>query len=543
MITRHYRDRMLHNSLSIHSVGVILSLGAALPIPHSLAQEVSPVLEKVLVTARKKTETLQDVPMSVSALSAEMLENKGFVDLSAIGEMTPGLCFEAFDPTRPLVYVRGIGTRAYDAGSDPSVGVFVDGAYNGRFGSLNMNLLDVERIEVLKGPQGTLYGRNTIGGAISVITRDPAGQLEVDLSGEIGGSSESGDDIWSTSAAVSLPLAPGVTSLPGSDKPYTALGNRSDIDLEREALSASLKLDWQFEGLDLTSITTFRSMNLEGLNELDGSELDYSINPIDEDTDTLSQEFRLADDFRDVSWLLVTYSTGYKPRGFQFIALTPLVAEQVFDPEEVTQVEFGIKATLFDQRLKVNASVFDMDYEDLQLLRVSPGPIPGVSFVTISDAGESTIQGFELEGSALLSSALTLDFGFSYLDAEFDDYVFDPEAGIDFSGNTLPRAPEYSYTLSLRHEATLGRGDLRSTVSYNWQDDAYFEADNNQIDPGSSQDSHGLLNASIAYAMDSWTFTLWGTNLLDEEYRRSVLNDTGYSQRRCSLPRQPLVSS
>lgn len=725
----HWMRKLTPAFSTLCSVGIVLPVSVAQAVQPALAQDGGLMLEEVVVTARKKAETLQDVPMSVSALSSDILENKGFVDLSAIGELTPGLYFEAFDPSRPLIYVRGIGTRAYDAGSDPSVGVFVDGAYNGRFGSLNMNLLDVERIEVLKGPQGTLYGRNTIGGAISVITKDPADSLEIDLSGEIGGSTESGDDIWSASAAVSTPLvedklsmrlaaavyerdgfvavepagvqtgglesldvrakflwtptdslqarltldysdvdfppisfvkndlggtapdpgplAPGVVSLPGSGEPYRAFGNRSDIDLDRESLAATLKLDWQLENLDVTSITSVRSMELEELNELDGSEVDYSTNPIEEDSDTFSQEFRLAGDAGDVSWLLgvyyhkekidrvdkiifgddalfaflfgippewgfgidvdaesyaafgqadwditdrlsmtlglrysrdekdadydttsnlglvvtpfkttvgddwsstdgslslsydfadnimgyISYSTGYKPGGFQFGAIAPIIAEQVFEPEEVAQIELGVKAALFEQRLMVNAAIFDMDYQDLQLLRVLPAGIPGVTLVTISNAGESTIQGAELEGSALLTEGLFLDFGLSYLDAEFDEYFFDPQAGIDFSGNTLPRAPEYSYTLSLRYETSLGRGDLSSSLSYNWQDESYFEADNNQIDPDSTQDSHGLLNASISYAAESWTFTLWGTNLLDEEYRRSVLNETGQSQR------------
>ena len=684
-------------------------------------------IEEVVVTARKKTESLQDVPMSVTAFSGDTLADSGYVDLSALGAMTPGMTFEAFDPTRPLIYVRGIGTRAYDAGSDPSVGVFVDGAYNGRFGSLNMNLLDVERIEVLKGPQGTLYGRNTIGGAISVVTKDPADTLEFDISGEVGGSSESGDDIWSGAAALSMPLvedrlsmriaaavyerdgfvkvepagqqvgglesldarakflwtptsdfearlsldysdvdfppisfnsndlggtapdpgplAPGVQSVPGTGKPYRATGNRSDIDLDRESMAGTLILDWGWDAFDLTSITALRSMDLDELNELDGSSLDYSINPVSEDTDTFSQELRLTGDTGNVSWLLgayyhkedidrvdqltfgndalftflagqqvdwgfgidvesesyaafgqmdwgltdrlaitlglrysddekdadyststnwgaiiqpyklsvgdswtstdgtlsvsydfsdgvmayATYSTGYKPGGFQFVATSPLIAQQVFEPEEVDSIEVGVKTTLLDQRLKLNASLFTMDYQDLQLLRVVPGPVEGVDFGVISNAGESTIQGLELEGSALLTSRLFLDFGFSYLDAEFDDYKFGPD--LDFSGNTLPRAPEYSYTLALRYEQSLGQGDLHGNLAYNWQDDAFFEADNNQVDPDSTQDSHGLLDASFGYRTDAWSFSVWGTNLLDEDYRRSVLNATGSAQR------------
>lgn len=143
------------------AVAVAVSVGGLSPVP-AMAQDAdstragpSLTIEEVIVTAREKSESLQDIPMSVTAFSGEMLADSGYTDMSALGAMTPGLHFEAFDATRPLIYVRGIGTRAYDAGSDPSVGVFVDGAYNGRFGSLNMSLLDVERIEVLKPPIGS----------------------------------------------------------------------------------------------------------------------------------------------------------------------------------------------------------------------------------------------------------------------------------------------------------------------------------------------------------------------------------------------------
>ncbi|MFN7609712.1 MAG: TonB-dependent receptor plug domain-containing protein, partial [bacterium] len=164
-------------------------------------------VEVIVVTARKQSESLQDVPMSISAVSGKDLEDAGYTELNDISRLSSNVYFEAADRSKPLIYIRGIGTRSYDAGSDPSVGVFVDGVYLGRFGALDMDLMDVARVELLRGPQGSLYGRNTIGGAISVVSRDPTSVFKGHLSGELGTSAISGDSLYSVGAWLSGPIA------------------------------------------------------------------------------------------------------------------------------------------------------------------------------------------------------------------------------------------------------------------------------------------------------------------------------------------------
>ena len=146
----------------------IATISAAQP---ALAQAQSPApaadsqatgITDIVVTARKQSESLQDVPMSISAVSGKDLENAGYTELNDVARLSGNVFFEAADRTKPQIYIRGVGTRSYDAGSDSSVGVFVDGVYLGRFGALDMDLMDVQRVEVLRGPQGSLYGRNTV---------------------------------------------------------------------------------------------------------------------------------------------------------------------------------------------------------------------------------------------------------------------------------------------------------------------------------------------------------------------------------------------
>jgi iron complex outermembrane receptor protein len=133
------------------------------------------VLEEVVVMARRRAENLQDTPVSVSAFSARELAQRDITALAEIADHTPNLRRAAGPQggSSGHYYIRGLGQLDFIASTDPGVGVYVDGVYLGRTTGATFDLLDVERVEVLRGPQGTLFGRNTIGGAISVVSRAP----------------------------------------------------------------------------------------------------------------------------------------------------------------------------------------------------------------------------------------------------------------------------------------------------------------------------------------------------------------------------------
>ncbi|HEY8518845.1 MAG TPA: TonB-dependent receptor [Gammaproteobacteria bacterium] len=147
--------------------------------PSAAAQQ---QLEEVIVTAQRRAENVQDVPISMSVVTGEQLDFRAVTQVAQIGDYTPNVYL---DPTVPFsgsnsvlgAYIRGIGQSDFAFNLEPGVGVYVDDVYLARSIGANVDLLDVERIEVLKGPQGTLFGRNTIGGAIHVITRRPGDTL------------------------------------------------------------------------------------------------------------------------------------------------------------------------------------------------------------------------------------------------------------------------------------------------------------------------------------------------------------------------------
>jgi iron complex outermembrane recepter protein len=127
----------------------------------------SNVLEEITVTAQRRSESLQTVPIAITAVTAAEMERNGIHELGTLAGRVPGLTFSPFAPGQNIVALRGVSSNDDGAGTDNSVAVFADDVYLGRVSNINPEMYDVDRVEVLRGPQGTLYGKNTIGGAIN----------------------------------------------------------------------------------------------------------------------------------------------------------------------------------------------------------------------------------------------------------------------------------------------------------------------------------------------------------------------------------------
>ncbi len=156
----------------------ILASGAVSPTVLS-ANEM--VLEEIIVTAQKRSESVQEVPVAISAFSAEMVANTGVDTINDLIPMIPGLNGSSAGIATNSWGIRGISTNDWSAGSEPSVGVFIDDAYIGRNVLATGAFFDIAQIEVVKGPQGTLFGRNSSVGAISLTTNKPADEDSLDV--------------------------------------------------------------------------------------------------------------------------------------------------------------------------------------------------------------------------------------------------------------------------------------------------------------------------------------------------------------------------
>ncbi|MEO1080097.1 MAG: TonB-dependent receptor [Pseudomonadota bacterium] len=171
------RTRLSAHRLPRHAVALTSAL---------MALEASAQLEEVIVTAERREQSLQDVPVAVTAFSSDRVEALRLEDLQDLNVQIPGFSLNSFSKSRINPALRGGSSSLASAGAEQAVGLFIDDVYFGGSGDFEIELFDVERIEVLRGPQGTLFGRNTTGGLINVVTRDPGEEVEGKLQASIG---------------------------------------------------------------------------------------------------------------------------------------------------------------------------------------------------------------------------------------------------------------------------------------------------------------------------------------------------------------------
>ena len=165
--------------IALWGLGLAASWGTAVADPQQPASaQAEPQLQEVVVTAQKRSQNIQTVPIAISVFTSQQLQQQNVTSLASLSAQTPGVTLDAGSPFSGdssvlSASIRGIGQSDFAININPAVGVYLDGVYLARTVGANVNLLDVDRVEIAKGPQGTLFGANTIGGAISIITHTP----------------------------------------------------------------------------------------------------------------------------------------------------------------------------------------------------------------------------------------------------------------------------------------------------------------------------------------------------------------------------------
>jgi iron complex outermembrane recepter protein len=230
------------------AMAVAASLGSLATAGSAVAQETT-VFEPVIVTAQKREQNIYEVPVAISAFTADTIEKQGITTLTDIGKYVPNLNvteFSAGHTSSANPFIRGIGLQDHLITTDPGVGVYVDGVYLGRQVGQNWSLANIERVEVLRGPQGTLYGRNSIGGAINIITVKPGDEDGGRVSLTAGSRGRLNADFYSN-MALSDQLAVSVT---GAFQHRDGLGRflllenpRTEVG-EMEDISGRVALKW-----------------------------------------------------------------------------------------------------------------------------------------------------------------------------------------------------------------------------------------------------------------------------------------------------------
>jgi iron complex outermembrane receptor protein len=684
------------------------------------------VLEEITVTARKREESMQDVGLAVSALSETEIQRQFARDIQDLANIAPNVIIDDTGQGpggTAAIFIRGVGVADLEKNFDPAVGVGVDGVFLGSNAGALMRGLDIARVEVLRGPQGTLFGRNTVGGLINITRTQPTGEL--------GGRFRAGVENFDThyidgifNFAVTDDVAVKLSAAKrdqgeGYYKNVTTRGDQGRQDYESLGLNVlwdatdTLELEYTYtmERLDQdtpalvnatrpdqlfcvaygycspngnTTITGDRNgvaggggrppaapsfgTNATSVNEVDDSfmeaffdtdthilearweindslKFDYIFGSWESDEGGLqdwdgtpellyhtdrpgefeqqSHELRLSYDdggafnvvgglffweseyesrmrsyigfavpdvildipqttqqeteavaaffeadyrFSD-QWVLTvggrytedektsrqfgsvstipgqdpvekwheftpkvglrynmtddvmfyaTYSKGYRAGGFNGRVASLEEAIQPYDPETIDNYEFGVKTELLDNRLRLNATIFNMDYKDKQeeLQLASNETDTGQKTVVINPSS-ATIRGVELELQAYLNENLSVRANLGYLDSEYDDFVYtDVEGSVtDLSGLEFRRAPDFTGTLDATYEWDMAGGNAWVRASYRHIGAHFTNATNNAE---LANDSQGLVDASVNYAINNLQFSLFGRNLGDE---------------------------
>lgn len=236
------------------------ALAALVPLA-AIAQEVPEgVLQEIVVTAQKREQNLQDVGISVAALSADDLKSMGVSSVDQLGSMVPGvMIFQFGEEATTTITIRGVSQNDFADHNEAPVAVYQDGAYNSFIGGAGFTLFDVDRIEILRGPQGTLFGRNATGGLVQVLSKKPTDTFEAYVSADGG---EYG--LAHAEGAVSGPLSDTVSSRLSLSATHQDGNVTNTIGRDKQGTSnASGRLQFDFHPSDELSLL----LNVRGLRD------------------------------------------------------------------------------------------------------------------------------------------------------------------------------------------------------------------------------------------------------------------------------------
>ncbi len=490
--------------------GASLAAMGALTSP-ALAQDADEVTDEIVVTATGRAAAIQDVPLAVTAVSGQQLENSGVQDLRDVTQVAPSLQMGTgqSNSSGTIARIRGIGTGSDNPGFEGAVGIFIDGVYRSRAGAALADLPELERVEVLRGPQGTLFGRNTSAGAISVISAGPGFEPGMYLQGSYGlddleeygleagvnmpvtdsfamrfdgvirdrggyiTDATSGDEIntssrWSARAQATLDLSAdaslrfildgaesdsvccgvtmvnagttsalisaltggtGVLPIAPEDRRMTVTPGRGYAETTEE-WGFSGQLDWDLGGVNLTSITAWRSWEAVRDQDVDFTSADIAYRDgLEVGFDTFTQEIRLQGEVGRLNWLVGVFyadetlnTTDTIRVGAQSSAYTNLAVSSGCAAPELFNLCGGLQPSIFQAVASTSFALFPQVLIDVN--SQNPGPNAG-SLVTSPSGQGQQADNWNVETQSLalfthneinLSDNLVLTLGLRYSD-------------------------------------------------------------------------------------------------------------------------------
>ena len=486
----HTQKRALRYSI-LSSAAIVFSMNAPLATAQSdtggndsapRTADAVKKLDAVVITARRREETLKDVPVSVTAIGGDALAKLGATEIGDIQSTAPNVVLHEGDAQNTVAYIRGVGQLDSLAFADPGVGIYLDDVYLGRAQGSFLDVFDVERIEVLRGPQGTLYGRNTIGGAIKFVSRLPSETPEFTASATVGEYNQTDFTLGASGPLVGDKL----------------LGKASIAYLKRDGYATNA-VDGSDDGDRNTlawraALLAKPSENFNFLLTVDGSEDTpdtsrtparetsvFGAFPVSTDPFTVEADFNGLSDLSvfgvsgkatwDVSdTLTLTSITAYREMTYDAnldldATATPIFGVFVF--EEQNQISQEIQATYTGDRISVVGGVYYFDEEDVTESGIFG---PDIAFVSNS-LNDQTTEAIAVYGD--LSYDVTDRFSFSVgvrLTEEEKEFARIQE----FFGADTPLVPQLGMgarVTDVDTSKTFSNTSPRVSVSYDVNDD------------------------------------------------------------------------
>jgi iron complex outermembrane receptor protein len=495
----------------------LLTIGTIAPaMAQSSTNDNRATIEEIVVTAQKRTESLQDVPVAITAFTGEALRRLGITDLKGMSERVPGMYIAQQKPGQAQFYVRGVGSNDDGPSSDQSIPVYIDEQYIPRTAGQVLDLFDLERVEVLRGPQGTLFGRNAAGGAVHLITKKAPETQEARVEASYGnlnytslqayfGGPITGD--WLGKVSVSSRKRDGyVTSVMGNFPDIAKIENLSNL---------------KNKSFMNTNSDTIRA----GLRYLPGNELEINL------SGTYST--------RDETGVIKHYRQG--PAGNQFggsggfffatdSALIPNYKNNFHktihdDPGETNirtwmgsaridyDLSWGATLTSLTTYQKTEFSADDnLATENMALLRLTTNELPGYTFIGNNPANEeSSAFSQELRLSSSDDSRLQWVAGLYYLDEKVDR---DETAGLgivmsDGAGGLIPIVPVTRGGELQKAESTsfaaFGQGTYAVTDRLSLTAGIRFTRDDKNVDLVGTRGGLVVVDSYAGLASKSWS--------------------------------------
>jgi iron complex outermembrane recepter protein len=475
----------------------LCALGMA-PAAFAQEQEDDSVFDTITVTAQKREQSIYDVPVAISAFTPESMEKQGIVDLTDIGKFVPNLNitgFSAGHTSSQNPFIRGIGLQDHLITTEPGVGVYVDGVYLGRQVGQNWSLANIERVEVLRGPQGTLYGRNSIGGAINIITRKPGDEGGGKMSLTAGSRERLNGDAYidmplSDQFAMSFSAAyqhrGGLGEFINVEEPNKEVGEMQDI-------SGRIAMRWK------------PTDNLSFLFAADGNDGSNGLRPYDTLIDELGASCRAANPTTPANCTAANgavYNAGYRNSDQAADPYDNATGQK--DQIEVTNKAYGVSLTVdlgisdalnfkllaSDRHSQYESGLDDDAFND--------------DFLSFPEIGSADQQSVELQATGE-SGALDYVFGLFYYEEEGQNYQNDTQFNCGTKATPCTSPPGSDFFLHQKYDSFA----VYANVGFQVNDKFRIAAGIRQTEDDKSADTEPVVGVIGASNTNDGSETTW----------------------------------